>query len=58
MNEDGDTRGQDGIPIGAEPATGAASSIEGDVWARAAEQAVRDVARAKIGTTAPENSTA
>jgi hypothetical protein len=58
MNEDRDTRDQGGGPIGTERGTEAGPSVADDLWARAAEQALRDMARAQRHTTGPENSTA
>jgi hypothetical protein len=58
MNEDRDTRDQGGGPSGTERATDAPSGVADDVWARAAEQALRDIARAQRHTTGPENGTA
>ena len=51
-------RDQGGGPIGTGRGTEAESSVADDVWARAAEQALRDMARAKRHTTGPENGTA
>jgi hypothetical protein len=47
MNEDRDTRDQDGGPIPTEGEADGGPSVAGDVWARAAEQALRDTARAQ-----------
>ena len=47
MNEDRDTRDQEGGPIATERGTEAGPNVAGDVWARAAEQALRDMARAQ-----------
>lgn len=57
MNEDRDTTcDQDGGPIATERGTEVGSGVAGDVWARAAEQALRDMARALRHTGASENS--
>jgi hypothetical protein len=58
MNEDRDTRDQGGGPTNTERGTETGSSVADDVWARAAEQALRDMARAQRQTAGPENSTA
>ena len=58
MNEDRDTRDQDPGPGAMEQETPAGSGVAGDVWARAAEQALRDVARAQRRTAATEKGTA
>ena len=57
MNEDRDTRDQQGGPATAEPGTDAGASVAGDVWARAAEQALRDMARTQRDTAPPAKST-
>jgi hypothetical protein len=57
MNDDRDTRDQDGSPIATERGTEAGPGVAGDVWARAAEQALRDMARAQRHTGASEKST-
>jgi hypothetical protein len=58
MNEDRDARDQDGGPIAIERGTEAGSAVAGDVWARAAAQALRDMARAQRRTAASEKVTA
>ena len=55
MNEDRDMRDRSGGPTGTERGTDGESSAADDVWARAAEQALRDMARAQRQTTGPEN---
>ena len=54
MNEDRDTREHDG---GSVQRTEAGSEIAGDVWARAAEQALQDMARAQRHAVVHEKNT-
>ena len=55
MNEDRDTRDRDG---GQEQRTEAGLADAWDIWARAAEQALQDMARAQRYAAAREKSTA
>jgi hypothetical protein len=57
MNEDRDTRDQDGGSA-ADQSTEAGSGTAGDVWARAAQQALRDMARAETHAAGRQKRTA
>ena len=57
MNEDRDTRDQNGGSDVTEEGTEASGGAS-DVWARAAEQALRDLARAEKHAAARQKTTA
>ncbi len=57
MNEDRDAREQDGGSTTTAQRTEDGSGDAGDVWARAAEQALQDVARAQRRAAAGEKGT-
>lgn len=57
MNEDHTTRDRDDGPATAQSAEDGVAG-GGDVWARAAQQARRDIARAENHSTGREKSTA
>jgi hypothetical protein len=57
MNEDRDTCDQDGGSTTTVQRTEEGAGVAGDVWARAAEQALQDMARAQRRTAGHEKST-